>query len=262
MRSYSLAEAALALAIARNSHDPIALSIRSIIHSSHGRGSEAYKDVEAAAQAAASPHHTGQHETLPVQTSRDSKASYTTIPKQTPSTSLPEIPDLAHLFVGFAYLCLSESVRATTILAKALALCPTGDPFTRSLWGYALAASGEESARGEGTAEMESAWKLAGDIGRDTSAVVPGELVNEKMGKEGRPLKSAIGLLLAQIKADASAHFSMSSRQDERLTASLPPVGPGLCKDYAPLVIRREEPGHGDDGRGARISCRAVCVDG
>lgn len=48
---------------------------------------------------------------------------------------------------------------------------------------------------------MEAAFKLAGDVGRDALATGGWAEEVEDLGKEMRPLKSAIALLLAQTKA-------------------------------------------------------------
>jgi len=51
---------------------------------------------------------------------------------------------------------------------------------------------------------MEAAYKLAGDVGRDALILGGWAEEGEDLGKEMRPLKSAIAVLLAQTKAKVS----------------------------------------------------------
>lgn len=70
---------------------------------------------------------------------------------------------------------------------------------------------------------MEAAFKLAGDVGRDALATGGWAEEAEDLGKEMRPLKSAIALLLAQTKAKVRLFlFFFFSSFNEGLTSFLP----------------------------------------
>lgn len=112
MRNFPLALTAVETALARDGKDPVAVAIRSIVHTSFGRSSEAFKDVEAAAYLVNLPPP--DYDSSP-QTSRNSKATYT--PKNTtPGSVLPSLLDIPYLLVGFAYLALSEPVSLSSTL--------------------------------------------------------------------------------------------------------------------------------------------------
>jgi tetratricopeptide (TPR) repeat protein len=132
MRRWSEAEEAISSALARDANAPLPLSLRSIIHSQHGRTSEAYRDVELASTILASPPPNYTNEP---QTSTDSKSTYSTLSNAAPSTSLPTLLDLNHLATGHAWLALAEPVRASVPLARAIELGPAGEAWTRALWG-------------------------------------------------------------------------------------------------------------------------------
>ncbi|KAL7411716.1 hypothetical protein BDY24DRAFT_395805 [Mrakia frigida] len=226
MRSFPLALSAVESALSRDGKNAVAVAIRSIIHTSFGRSTEAFRDAAAAANLVNLPPP--DYDASP-QTSRDSKATYTPVHNPTPSSPLPSLLDIPYLLVGYAYLALSEPVRASVFLAKAVSFGPGGEPWARALWGYCLRESAEEgSTKEEGSREMEAAFKLAGDVGRDALATGGWAEEVEDLGKEMRPLKSAIALLLAQTKAKTDTHSACSMMVEAFATAH-------------PLVVRTAE---------------------
>lgn len=88
-------------------------------------------------------------------------------------------------------------------LEKAVSSGPGGDPWARALWGYTLTESAGDGsgAKSEGWKELDASHKLAGDIGRDALVLGGWAEEAEDLGKEMRPLKSSIALLLAQMKS-------------------------------------------------------------
>lgn len=197
-RSFSLASNAVDAALARNARQPVALAVRSLIASSQDQISDATRDAESARVAANLPPSQHAKEDLDVQTSRTNKTTYSTVANLTPSTPLPILPEIAYLLPGVAWLNLSEPMKAASLLSNAIGLGPGGDPFAKAVTAFAQHASVMEGpAKTEALRGIEEAWKLAGEMGKEAATVD----VDERLSDE-RPLRSVIGLYLAQAKTD------------------------------------------------------------